>query len=294
MVKSLICAIAAAALVMVSPVRADLNVVATTPSLGMLVREVGGADVKVSVLTTPEQDVHYLQARPSIMAKLRAADLLVAVGADLEVGWIGPAVQGAANPSLRPSRQGYFEAAAQVELIDKGKAADRRLGDVHPQGNPHVTIDPVRAGTIAVALAKRMGELDASRAAQYTDRARGLRARLNNAAETLRAGVPAGTGVVLYHKDANYLMMRLGVPIFGYLEPLPGIPPTASHLTKISNTIKGKRGVIFHTPYQSASGPRWLAEKTQWPVRSLPIEPPMDANLNDYLAHLQRWVDALK
>ena len=294
MVKSLICAIAAAALVMVSPVRADLNVVATTPSLGMLVREVGGADVKVSVLTTPEQDVHYLQARPSIMAKLRAADLLVAVGADLEVGWIGPAVQGAANPSLRPSGQGYFEAAAQVELIDKGKAADRRLGDVHPQGNPHVTIDPVRAGTIAVALAKRMGELDASRAAQYTDRARGLRARLNNAAETLRAGVPAGTGVVLYHKDANYLMMRLGVPIFGYLEPLPGIPPTASHLTKISNTIKGKRGVIFHTPYQSASGPRWLAGKTQWPVRSLPIEPPTDANFNDYLAHLERWVDALK
>ena len=294
MVKSLICAIAVAALVVVSPVRADLDVVATTPSLGMLVREVGGADVKVSVLTTPEQDVHYLQARPSIMAKLRAADLLVAVGADLEVGWIGPAVQGAANPSLRPSRQGYFEAAAQVELIDKGKPADRRLGDVHPQGNPHVTIDPVRAGTIAVALAKRMGELDASRAAQYADRARGLRARLNKAAETLRAGVPAGTGVVLYHKDANYLMMRLGVPIFGYLEPLPGIPPTASHLTKISNTIKGKRGVIFHPPYQSASGPRWLAEKTQWPVRSLPIEPPMDANLNDYLAHLQRWVDALK
>ena len=294
MVKSLICAIAVAALVVVSPVRADLDVVATTPSLGMLVREVGGADVKVSVLTTPEQDVHYLQARPSIMAKLRAADLLVAVGADLEVGWIGPAVQGAANPSLRPSRQGYFEAAAQVELIDKGKPADRRLGDVHPQGNPHVTIDPVRAGTIAVALAKRMGELDASRAAQYADRARGLRARLNKAAETLRAGVPAGTGVVLYHKDANYLMMRLGVPIFGYLEPLPGIPPTASHLTKISNTIKGKRGVIFHTPYQSASGPRWLAEKTQWPVRSLPIEPPTDANLDDYLTHLQRWVDALK
>ncbi len=296
MARSIVCGLGLAivALGFMSPVWAELNVVATTPSLGMLVREVGRDDVKVSVLTTPEQNVHQVQARPSIMAKLRAADLLVAMGADLEVGWIGPAVRGAANPALLPSRKGYFEAAAHVERIGAGKPADRRLGDVHPQGNPHVTIDPVRTGTIAVALALRLGQLDAARADEYARRARDLNVRLVEATEQLRAQVPKGVGVILYHEDANYLMRRLGVPVLGYMEPLPGIPPTASHLARISTAVQGKQGVILHTPYQSASGPRWLATRTKWPVRILPIEPTMDAGASEYLAHIERWVKALK
>jgi len=283
----------AGALALALPAHAALEVVATTPSLGMLAREVGTGAVSVTVLSTPQQDVHQIQARPSIMARLRSADLLLAVGADLEAAWLAPAVRGAANPALLPSRRGYFEAAAHVSLLGAGKPADRRLGDVHPQGNPHLMMDPVRAGEVALALAERLAALDAANAPQYRSRARDLRARLRAAAPALLARVPSGVHVVLYHEDADYLMQRLGVPVLGYVEPLPGVPPTARHLAGLAAALEGRRGVVFHTPYQPASGPRRLAAQAGWTVAMLPVEPPADADLEAYLAHLRRWVDAL-
>lgn len=274
--------------------QAELNIVATTPSLGMLAREVGGASANVTVLTTPEQDVHQVQARPSIMAKLRRADLLFAMGAELEAGWVGPAVRGAANPALLPTRPGYFEAAAQVDRLGMNKPLDRRFGDIHAEGNPHVTLDPLRAGTIAVALARRLGELDAKNATAYQQRAAEVQDRLRAANNALRSQVPSDVTAVLYHEDGDYFMGRMSVKVLGYLEPLPGVPPTARHLVELSTRMRGKQGVIFHTPYQSPDGPQWLAKQTGWPVAVLPIEPPMDADLNAYIAHLTRWSDALR
>jgi zinc/manganese transport system substrate-binding protein len=119
------------------PACAAVNVVATTSSMGMLARTVGGDAVKVTVLSPPDRDAHFLLARPSMMVALRRADLLVAVGAELEVGWLPAAIQGASNPKILPGQPGYFEGAAQIELIDVGQAADRSKGDVHPMGNPH-------------------------------------------------------------------------------------------------------------------------------------------------------------
>lgn len=275
------------------PVCAQLNVVATTPSLGMLAREVAGPGHRVKVLTTPQQNVHHVQARPSIMAALRSADLLLAVGADLEVAWLGPALMGSANPRLRPTRPGYFEATTVVTLIDVGKPADRRLGDVHPHGNPHVTLDPVRMGDIAMALARRLAELDPGNAAGFSARAASLRTRLAAAADDLRSQVPEGIAAILFHADADYLMRRLDVDVIGYVEPLPGIPPTASHIAQLAGKLDESRGVIFHAPYHPAAGPERLAQAQGWRATMLPIEPPVEARLDDYLALLQRYVDAL-
>lgn len=275
------------------PTAAQLRIVATTPSLGMLAREVAGQDHPVTVLTTPDQDVHHVQARPSFMAALRSADLLLTVGADLEAAWIEPAVNGAANPKLRPSRDGYFEAAAETTLIGVGGSADRRLGDVHPHGNPHMLLDPIRAGELAVALGQRLGQLDPAGSTGFAQRAIAVRVRLVAASKALQAKSPHGVSVVLYHADADYLMQRLGIPILGYVEPLPGIPPTARHIEKLADAISRAHGVIFHAPYHPATGPRRLAQAAGWRAVMLPIEPAVDASLDDYLALLERWVDAL-
>lgn len=133
-----------------------LQVVATTASMGMLARTVGGPQVQVSELAPPDRDAHMLQARPSMLRALRDAQLVVAVGAELEIGWLPAAISGAANGAIAPGRPGYFEAAAQVPLLDAGLAADRAQGDVHPGGNPHVNLDPLRMAAISKALAERL------------------------------------------------------------------------------------------------------------------------------------------
>jgi len=150
---------------------AEVRIVATTSSMAMLAREVGADDVDITTLVPPDRDAHYLLARPSMMIALRRADLVVAVGADLEIGWLPAAVRGANNPKIVPGQTGYFEGATQIDLIETGQAADRAQGDVHPRGNPHYYMDPRRMAKVAKALATRLGELDPGRRDQYLQRA---------------------------------------------------------------------------------------------------------------------------
>ena len=144
-----------------------LDVVATAPSMGALVREVSGTGKGITVLAEPNRDLHSLQAKPSMIRALRDADLLVALGAELEVGWLPAAINSAANRRIQPGQPGYFEAAAQVPLLEVGGAADRAGGDVHPVSNPHVDMDPRRMRQIADALAERLALLDPSGAERY-------------------------------------------------------------------------------------------------------------------------------
>src|SRR6056297_902439 len=181
--------------------QAALDVVATSTSTGALVREVGGDHAHVTVLAPPDRDLHYLQARPSMMQALRGADLVVALGADMEVGWLPPAIRQAANPAILPGRRGYFEAAAQVELLDAGGPADRALGDVHPVGNPHVNMDPVRMARVALALAERLAELDPVHGADFRQRAQALGHRVEAQVEEWRERATGAPGVVSFHQD---------------------------------------------------------------------------------------------
>ena len=207
-----------------------------------------------------------------MMVALRNADLLVAVGAELEVGRLPAALQGASNGKLLPGQPGYFEAAAQVPLIDKSGDTDRSRGDVHPMGNPHLFLDPDRMAAVGHALAGRLGRLDPAREQAYRANAetfsREVAARLPRW-KTEDVGAP---GAVLYHKDANYLLVLLGVPVLGYVEPLPGIPPTAQHLSDLVQQLSGRKGVILFTDYQSAQGPDFLSSKLGWKAVRLPPE----------------------
>lgn len=291
--RPVVAALAAASALAAAPAHSAVNVVATTSSMGMLARTVGGDAVKVTVLSPPDRDAHFLLAKPSMMVALRRADLLVAVGAELEVGWLPAAIQGASNPRILPGQPGYFEGAAQVELIEVGQAADRAKGDVHPEGNPHYYMDPERMARVAKALAGRLAALDPASAARFQSNAEELARAVALRVPEWKRRAGGAPGAVLYHKDTSYLAALLNVPILGYVEPLPGIPPTAAHLQGLVRSLSGKKGVILYNTFQSGDGPSFLARNLGWKAEQLQLEVDLGADGKGYLDHVDRWVTAI-
>ena len=272
---------------------AALEVVATTESMGAVVRAVAPEGVGLTVLAAPDRDVHTLRAKPSMMRALRGADLVVANGAELEAGWLPPAISGAANPRIQPGQPGYVEAAAQVRLLDAGGPADRALGDVHPTGNPHVTMDPMRMATIGEALAERLATLDPAGASRYRANAQGFREAVEQRMPGWQERLGGAPGVVLYHRDAIYLLERFQVPLLATIEEIPGVPPGGQRLRTLVSDLQGRAGVIVYAPYQSPKAPRKLASDLGWRAVELGLEPPSGADGAGYLSHIGRWVDAL-
>lgn len=276
------------------PAPASVNVVATVANMGMLAREVGGEAVNVTVLAPPDRDAHYLEARPSMMAALRRADLVVAVGAELEVGWLPAALQGSHNPQVREGRLGYFEGAAHTSLIQTGQAADRAMGDVHPAGNPHYYMDAARMAEVALALAHRLAEIHPDGADTFRANAERFGEAARNHVSGWREMAEDAPGAVFYHKDADYLAELLDLRILGYIEALPGIPPTARHLRELVGTLRsGEEGVILYADFQPAQGPEFVARELGWRQTQLPIQVATDADADDYFAMINRWVEAL-
>lgn len=273
-------------------VLAAVNIVTTTSSMGMLSRTVGAELVKVTELAPPDRDIHTLQVRPSMLQALRNAQLVVSIGAELEQGWLSPAIEGAANPKILPNSQGYFEAAAQVSLIDSKANADRSQGDVHPLGNPHIQLDPVRMADVAVALAERLAKLDPKNASRYRQNAQLFKADVHAKMPQWQKLAANSTGVLLYHKDATYLLARFNIPLLGYIEPLAGIPPSASHLLGLVKQYKGKKGVILHTIYQGHAGIAQLAQQLGWPHIALALEPANNSNQQAYFMLIEQWLNA--
>ncbi|PTQ91192.1 metal ABC transporter substrate-binding protein [Agitococcus lubricus] len=272
---------------------AAINIVATTSSMGMLSRTVGGNLVSVTELAPPDRDIHTLQVKPSMLQALRRAQLVVSVGAELEQGWLPPAISGAANPKILPNTLGYFEAAAQVPLLEQKTNVDRSEGDVHPLGNPHVQLDPVRMADIAKALAERLAKLDMNNAAIYRQNAQQFKEAVNQQLGQWQQLSRNPTGVMLYHKDANYLMARFNIPVLAYIEPLAGIPPTASHLLGLVQQYRGKKGVILHTVYQGHAGIQQLANQLGWPHHALALDPPTNSQASAYFALISQWLNAV-
>jgi zinc/manganese transport system substrate-binding protein len=228
-----------------------------------------------------------------MMIALRRADLLVAVGAELEVGWLPVAIQGANNARIVPGQPGYFEGAAQIALLEVGAVADRARGDVHPLGNPHYYMDPLRMGIVARALAGRLAELDEGNGAAYRSNAESFERMVNERLSRWRSMAVNAPGIVFYHKDGNYLAALLDIPILGYVEPLPGIPPTASHLRELVQRLSGRRGVILYNSYHSSNGPDFLARNLEWPKAQLQLEVALHSDAKGYLEHIERWVAAI-
>jgi zinc/manganese transport system substrate-binding protein len=253
---------------------AALNVFATVPEWGALVEELGGDRVKVYVATNALQDPHHVEAKPSLIARARSADLVVATGAELEIGWLPLVTQQAGNPAIRPGKPGYFEAASYVNLLDKPTRLDRAEGDVHPGGDPHIQTDPRNIGKVAAPLAARLAELDPANAAYYQARYKAFAERWNTAiANWEQQAVPLrGTKVIVQHKAFTYLQAWLSLNVVAALEPKPGVEPTTAHLSEVLALLQREPArMVLRAAYQGDRASQWIAERARINVIVLPF-----------------------
>ena len=256
------------------PALAALNVFATVPEWGALAQELGGDKVNVYVATNALQDPHHIEAKPSLIARARNADLIVATGAELEIGWLPLVIQQAGNPKIRPGKPGYFEAARYVTMLEKPARLDRADGDVHAGGNPHIQTDPRNILRVAQPLAARLAELDAENAAYYAERHRAFADRFGAAiAKWTQEGASLkDTPIVVQHKSFTYLIAWLGMNEVAALEPKPGVEPTTAYLTEVLATIKRTSPrMVIRAAYQSDRASQWIAERAKINAVALPF-----------------------
>jgi zinc/manganese transport system substrate-binding protein len=257
-----------------SPAFADLNVFATVPEWGALAQELGGDKVKIYVATNALQDPHHIEAKPSLIARARSADLVVATGAELEIGWLPLVLQQAGNPKVQPGKPGYFEAAPQVTILDRPTRLDRAEGDVHPQGDPHIQTDPRNIARVAGPLAAKMSELDPANAAYYQSRYKAFADRWTAAiARWEKEAAPLkGVPILVQHKAFTYLIAWLSMKEIAALEPKPGVEPTTAHLAEVLETIQRQPvKMVLHAAYQSDRASQWIAERAKIKVVTLPF-----------------------
>lgn len=256
-----------------APTHAALRVFACEPEWQALVQELGGSEVEAVSATTAMQDPHHIEARPSLIAKMRRADLVVCTGAGLEAGWLPQLLRSAGNGRVQPGERGHFEAAGVVTLLEVPTSVDRAQGDVHPQGNPHLHLDPRNILVVAAALSARLGQLDVPQAAHYAARHADFERRWRAAiARWEQEAVPLrGMAVIYHHRNWVYLGRWLGLREAGVLEPKPGLPPGAEHLTQLLAQLgTAPARVILRAPYEDERPDRWLAGRARIPAIELP------------------------
>ena len=255
------------------PALAALSILACEPEWAALAKELGADKVSVYTAAGALQDVHRIEARPSLIARARSANLLVCTGADLEVGWL-PLVQSqSGNPAIRVGQPGYFEASDYVELIEKPASLDRAQGDVHAAGNPHIHLNPRNIAEVAAALGERMAQLDPKEAAHYRERTQDFLERWRQAsARWEKAGAALkGVAVVVHHRDLSYLFAWLGMREVGALEPKPGLPPSSAHLVALLGKLKQTPAkAVVRSAYNDPKPSAWLAERAGIPSVMLP------------------------
>ena len=256
------------------PAHAALNVFACEPEWGALAKELGGDLLNVSVATSAMQDPHQIQAKPSLIARARNADLVVCTGAELEVGWLPVLLQQSGNGKVQPGQPGNFAAADYVQKLDVPTRLDRAEGDVHAAGNPHIQTDPRNIAKVAAALATRLQQVDGAHASEYAKRQADFAQRWQQAIArwSAQAAPLKGAPVVSQHKGYVYLYDWLGLKEVAVLEPKPGIEPTASHLQEVLAALKATPArMIIYSAYQDPRAAEWLSSHAGIPAVKVPF-----------------------
>ena len=259
--------------VLPSPAIAEVRVLACEPEWAALAQAVGGGSVVVHSATHGRQDAHHVRARPSLIARVRRADVLFCSGAELESGWLPVLMQRGARHVIQPGQPGHIMAADHVAVLDRPDAIDRSLGDIHPSGNPHVHLDPRNVEILASELARRLERIDPGNADAYRSRLASFRADWAAAMKGWRSRVASlqGMKVVVYHEAWAYFLRWSGLTRVASLEALPGIPPSASHLQEVLEESRGAGAeAILRAPYEPRDASDWLSARTGIPVVELP------------------------
>jgi zinc/manganese transport system substrate-binding protein len=257
-----------------APAHAALRVFACEPEWGALAQEIGGKLVDVSVATNALQDPHQIQAKPSLIARARSADLVACTGAELEIGWLPVLLQQSGNAKVQPGQPGNFAAADFVRKLEVPTQLDRSQGDVHAAGNPHIQTDPRNIALVATALAARLAQIDPANAAQYAKNQADFAQRWQQAIArwTAQAAPLRGAAVVSQHKAFVYLYDWLGLKEVAVLEPKPGVEPSASHLQAVLASLKSTPAkMVLYAAYQDSRPSDWLATNAGIAVVKLPF-----------------------
>lgn len=257
------------------PALAKLNVVATTEDLASIVREVAGEKVNVMAIARGYQDPHVIEAKPSYMLKVNRANLLIYQGLELEVGWLPLLIQGGRNKQVLPGQLGHLDVSQAITPLEVPVGElDRSMGDVHPLGNPHFTLDPGNRLLIADIIVNRLSQLDPPNSTHFQTNLEKFRRRLNEKIEEWKSRLEKfkGSKVVTYHTTWSYLLDFFGIESVGSIEIRPGIPPSGRHLASLANRMKetGTK-VILQANYFDREYSDLLARKTQATVAVLPV-----------------------
>ena len=256
------------------PAQAALNVFACEPEWGALAQELGGDKVSIYNATQALQDVHHVQAKPSLIAKARSANLVACTGMELEIGWLPMVLRQAGNAEVQPGKPGYFEAGNVVRHLEIPQRLDRAEGDIHPQGNPHIQTDPRNIGKVGEALAQRLAQLDPANAAFYQNRQQDFAKRWQEAIKRWEAQAAPlkGVAIVAQHNGFPYLNEWLGLRQVATLEPKPGVEPSSSYLAEVLAQLHRQPAkMVVRAAYNDDRASLWLSERAQIPAVMLPF-----------------------
>jgi zinc/manganese transport system substrate-binding protein len=266
---------------------APLKVVTTTECLAAIVREVAGDRVTVDVFSRGYQDPHFVEPKPSFILKLVNADLLVVVGRELEIGWLPPLLTQSRNAKIQPGARGYLDASLNVKILDipTGQIT-RAMGDVHPSGNPHYWLDPDNGRLVAQAVRDRLSELQPADRDVFAKRYADFDRRLTEAQKRWDTAMAPfkGTKIVTYHRSWPNFVEHFGLNVVGYVEPKPGIPPTASHTVALIQEMKAQQiRIILVEPYFDVKTPQAIARSTGAEVVVMPPSVGGVPEIKDYI-----------
>ena len=250
-----------------------LEVLACEPEWSALVTELAGDKATLTTATTAFQDPHQIQAKPSLIAAARRADLVICTGADLEVGWLPLLLRRAGNASIQPGTPGYFLAADHVRRLEIPKSIDRSGGDVHPQGNPHIHLQPRNIERVAKALGQSLVSIDSANAAWYQGRLDDFLTRWATATQQweIDAADLDGMRIVTHHRSFSYLADWLRLDVVATLEPKPGVPASGAQLSKLLEQLNpSPPRMIIRAPFENEKAGRWLSGRLDVPVVELP------------------------
>jgi zinc/manganese transport system substrate-binding protein len=276
---------------------ADLDVVTTTTDLAAIAEAVGGDHVEAFSLTPGTRDPHYAEAKPSMIRRVHRADLFLAVGADLEIGWLPAVLRAGRNADVLPGATGFLDLSTAARLLDVPSGpVSRAMGDVHPRGNPHYWLDPENGRLMARAIAARLALLDPDGAQAYADGLAAFEAGLDRKLPDWRAALTPlrGRPVVAYHTSFRYLSVAFGFNIVDLVEPKPGIAPTASHLNGLVARIAAQDiGLLIVEPYYERRSSQFLSDKTGIRVAVVPQSVGAEEGIKTYFDLFDGVVAAL-
>jgi zinc/manganese transport system substrate-binding protein len=282
-------------LALATPALAELNVVATLPWIGSLARELGKDKVSVTVLVKPAQDAHTIEAKPSMILAARKADIIMYDGLDLEIGYLPLVIESSKNPKLMPGRIGNFDCSQFITVLEKPTTVDRSMGDVHPLGNPHYHFSPSRVLRVAEGMARLLGDADKANADFYLANYKAFADRVKEKEKEWHAVPLMGRKYVAYHKYFEYLANEFGFRFIGYLEPQPGIPPSAAHIEELIELMKREKpDAILVTPAYGKDEAESLSSKTGVKVIVLPHDVGSLPGTDDLISFWDKVITLLK